>query len=182
MNCPKCTGAELRRGKLRGSEVELDGCQSCGGLWFDGGELGAVLGPVAAERAQIPPHARANERLRCPRCGQALVWFCFPGTMTVVDACRGCQGVWLDGGEVKSLKAALDAPADEMACPKCGARQPTAESCARCGIVIARYHPGAAPSGPAPVARRPGPAPVRGEGIKERLLRFIDSAIASLTS
>lgn len=192
MNCPKCTGTELFRGKMkRAPDVELDGCPKCGGLWFDAGELGAVLGPVAQRRAQIPAHAKVNERLRCPRCGDALAWFCFPGSTTVIDACRGCQGVWLDAGEAKSLQAALESSLDRMTCPKCHAVQPKGMSCAVCGIIIERYQTGhGAPAAPqrapsSPQSRPPPPAAVparRGGGIKEALLAFIEDALSGMLS
>ena len=35
--------------------------------------------------------------------------------------------------------ASLQADAPAMECPKCGARQPRAECCAQCGIIIAKY-------------------------------------------
>ncbi len=191
MKCPKCGTAELFRGKMkRAPDVELDGCPKCGGLWFDKGELGAVLGPAAQQRAQIPAHAKVNERLRCPRCGDALAWFCFPGSTTIIDACRSCQGVWLDAGEAKSLQAALDSNLDEMSCPKCHAVQPKGISCAVCGIIIERYQtdyvapaPQRAPSSP---GSRPQPQPRAAvpaqRGIKEALLAFIDDSFARLLS
>lgn len=192
MNCPKCGTAELFRGKMkRAPDVELDGCQKCGGLWFDKGELGAVLGPVARQRAQIPGHAKVNPRQRCPRCGDALAWFCFPGTTTVIDACRSCQGVWIDAGEAKSLQAALESSPDQMTCPKCQAVQPKGMSCAVCGIIIERYQSGYAAPAPrhAPQTSDSRPPPPRAAasprsqgGVKEALLAFIDDSLARLLS
>ncbi|MFN7133338.1 MAG: zf-TFIIB domain-containing protein, partial [Myxococcales bacterium] len=57
--CPSC-GATLNR--LTVAEVELDGCQSCGGIWLDRDELqrlGNVPGALAAAsrefvRGQLP--------------------------------------------------------------------------------------------------------------------------------
>lgn len=41
MHCPKC-GMDLHEFDFRG--VKLDRCASCGGVWFDQGEMETVLG------------------------------------------------------------------------------------------------------------------------------------------
>jgi hypothetical protein len=40
MRCPKC-GMELAEIEFKG--IKVDRCVSCGGLWFDGGEIDQVL-------------------------------------------------------------------------------------------------------------------------------------------
>ena len=178
MNCPRCTGVVLQRGKVRGTEVEIDSCPYCHGYWFDEGELTAVLGPRATLTNGIPAHAKDGQ-LECPRCARGVLsWFCFPGTTVVVDGCRTCGGLWLDGGEGKALRTALFKPSPvEMTCPKCETRQPKAESCANCGVIVARYRPlserlNATPPPPAPEER----------GVKGALLRFIDDCLSNLTN
>lgn len=175
MNCPKCD-SELRRGKVKGTTVEIDQCEGCSGLWFDDGELPALLGAAAGERVAIPPHARASTSSQCPRCNVPLAWFTYPGTARVVDACRTCSGVWLDAGEGKALRAALSGAADQMTCPKCGAAQPRAQSCAQCGIIITRYRDRSSEPHPANVAAQ-APEPEI-PGVKGKLLRFIDNSIS----
>lgn len=123
---------------VKGTRVEVDHCPSCSGYWFDDGELTSVLGPVAPKRVEIPSNARRNEAKLCPRCETPLSWFCFPGTTTVVDACERCHGIWMDGGEGKRLRQSLSAP--RMTCPSCQRAQPKGETCAFCGIVVARWH------------------------------------------
>ncbi len=45
MKCPKC-GADLQEELLRG--IVVDVCTSCGGIWFDKGELDLLLGRESA--------------------------------------------------------------------------------------------------------------------------------------
>ena len=55
---------------------------------------------LAAEEQEC--HKEAS-LLRCPKCGEELEEILFRGIM--VDRCTGCQGVWLDAGEVERLTA-----------------------------------------------------------------------------
>ncbi len=48
--------------------------------------------------------------LRCPKCGMELVEIGYQGVM--IDKCTGCEGIWLDAGELESIskfeKSGLD--------------------------------------------------------------------------
>lgn len=44
--------------------------------------------------------------MRCPKCGDKLEEITFQEIM--VDRCTGCQGVWLDSGELERLTARED--------------------------------------------------------------------------
>ena len=80
MNCPRCARpaeAQTLDGHL-GRGVEIDLCESCQSLWFDGHESlqltpGATLTlfRVIGERVQ-PPIAREGDVLKCPRCKAQL--------------------------------------------------------------------------------------------------------------
>jgi Zn-finger nucleic acid-binding protein len=100
MNCPKCAVA-LTPKKLKGRQTEVDFCSKCQGIWFDDGELSSAIG-VPARVLSPSPNARETA-VMCPRCTTPLVVFPYPGTMTVIDGCRTCRGVWLDGGEFQEL-------------------------------------------------------------------------------
>jgi Zn-finger nucleic acid-binding protein len=41
--------------------------------------------------------------MRCPKCGMKLVEIDYKGI--AVDKCSGCDGVWLDAGELQSVSA-----------------------------------------------------------------------------
>lgn len=100
MNCPKCA-LPLVEKRFKGRSTAVDYCQGCQGIWFDDGELSSVIG-VPARNLSAPANARPSA-LQCPRCAKPLVLFPYPGTMVVIDGCRACRGVWLDGGEFQEL-------------------------------------------------------------------------------
>src|SRR4051812_31646698 len=81
MDCPGCThpmNAE-RFDAIYGGPLEIDVCQHCNGLWFDGREslqlspgstlklFGAMYGRKEQARQPLVPDKR------CPRCSDALV-------------------------------------------------------------------------------------------------------------
>jgi Zn-finger nucleic acid-binding protein len=110
MNCPKCAVPLVQR-EARGRLALLDYCPKCQGIWFDDGELTSITG-LPARNLSVPAGARPSA-MQCPRCAEPLALFPYPGTMTLIDACRSCSGVWLDGGEYQQLAkigAAVPAP------------------------------------------------------------------------
>lgn len=77
--------------------VELDRCSFCRGLWFDGGELEAVLGKkLTGMLDQSLTTAR-----RCAKCTTQLS----PAVLGElrVEVCTTCRGVFLDDGELTAL-------------------------------------------------------------------------------
>lgn len=111
MNCPQCAAALLEK-RIKERPTAVDYCQKCHGVWFDDAELSSVLG-VPARNLSPPANARPGT-LQCPRCAKPLVLFPYPGTMTVIDACTTCRGVWLGGGEYQEIaKARPAAPAPQ---------------------------------------------------------------------
>ncbi len=113
--CPRCR-AEFHRVETDGVLVEA--CPTCGGIWFDGGELKALAqrrpGLLAGlEHRHDPapgaaaPAAEEGSRL-CPACGQPMRVFEFPWAPGVrLDGCPACHGVWADDGELTRLEAGL---------------------------------------------------------------------------
>ncbi len=107
--CPACA-AELLPSRLHGQEV--DRCPDCRGVYFDAGELEAVVDLVRLfDDVELlePEIDSANERepsrdLSCPADGTAMEKLEVGGE--VVDRCPECAGVWLDDGEVAALKLA----------------------------------------------------------------------------
>jgi hypothetical protein len=57
-----------------------------------------------AERARL----KALHYMKCPKCGMDLAEIDYRGLK--LDKCTGCDGVWLDPGELESVSA-LDKPA-----------------------------------------------------------------------
>jgi Zn-finger nucleic acid-binding protein len=104
--CPRCTKALE---PLVAEGVTVEGCRSCGGAWFDKGELDEVAhkDPEALQRLdeafrpardELPP---PYSSMRCPECLdrlQAFQFRHFPGIE--MDGCKRCRGVWADDGDL----------------------------------------------------------------------------------
>jgi Zn-finger nucleic acid-binding protein len=105
MNCPKCE-QPLSTTSVRGTEV--DKCPKCHGIWFDANELETILAQTPTDLRPLRGgrHDNATDRQRgtCPRDGKSLMRVCSAKDKDViVDVCPDCQGIWLDGGELKRL-------------------------------------------------------------------------------
>ena len=186
MNCPKCKDTSLKKMVQKSKNIELDQCPSCKGIWFDDGELYDTLGERAEKNLAIPATSRLEEAIQCPRCHTGLYGFCYPGTMTMVDACKSCNGIWLDNTEWKAIKTAR-AAGNQITCPKCETRQPKSDTCINCGIIFAKYRPDVGAKKELLVTTAAKTVKNKNSdlddvpGVKGKLLRFIDNAIEKLT-
>jgi Zn-finger nucleic acid-binding protein len=86
--------------------VDLDFCSACKGIWFDKDELAFMT-----ELASDLPHPQAARtegkptEFECPRCETPLEELRYvPARDLLLDRCPGCQGVWLDKGELKKVE------------------------------------------------------------------------------
>lgn len=111
--------------------IELDRCFFCGGLWFDRGELEAVVG----RSIEFAPTDAATTRL-CARCARPLSTASLRGVQ--VETCHACASAYLDDGELERLaggKVPLERVAPEgradpeptFRCCGCGEEKPLAE-------------------------------------------------------
>ncbi len=108
IDCPRCE-IELKRERVKkfGPDVLIDVCPSCGGTWYDKGELAKVLDDRTLHSRLVNfPAAGEESSVPCPRCGGDMVMR--KEGEVEVDSCVSCTGVWLDLGEEKALKAKLD--------------------------------------------------------------------------
>jgi Zn-finger nucleic acid-binding protein len=113
--CPRCDiGLKTLDLKLNGTFL-IDRCEQCLGLFFDPGELEALLEVSVSNvflinrtgldsinlRRQADQHPIAY--IKCPVCSQPMHRVNF-GTRSgvIVDRCKA-HGVWLDGGELRHL-------------------------------------------------------------------------------
>lgn len=113
--CPRCGIA------LKTIDLKLDGtflierCDRCFGLFFDPGELEALLSATVANvfeinRKRLDNNSkelisaeRAVSYVKCPVCSKIMNRVNFGvKSGVVVDRCRN-DGVWLDGGELRHL-------------------------------------------------------------------------------
>ncbi len=102
MLCPKCSKSTLAEMQVGDARTAVDQCRSCGGIWFDRKELEVIM-DLAAQDLSIPSGAEETKRT-CPRDFENLVTFRYPQTEVMVDMCRRCEGLWLDGGELTEIR------------------------------------------------------------------------------
>ncbi len=129
-DCPRCGAGGFRR--LTISDVDLNQCEGCLGLWFDPGQYERTVtllrqDGLAEDAATIeedvassapsgvaPAHAYTPVHQPCPGCAAATLQveptrFHFTNRFLVIDRCPACQGVWLDVGELRQLHKFLRA-------------------------------------------------------------------------
>ena len=102
MNCPRCDG-ELRVENYRG--VEVDRCDTCGGMWLDYGELDQLEDTVF-DKDDLKGSLRFrsfDSKLVCPKCGGRMQLFKYRAYSLELDFCEPEHGVWLDAGEEKRV-------------------------------------------------------------------------------
>lgn len=119
MKCPAC---EKELVKLQAGDIEIDCCRDgCGGIWFDRNELLKLDEPVEfAGHAVIKMMTAANgptlikERRKCPRCeGKLLTRQSLDHLNKIeMDQCWECGGVWLDAGELNTLRGQFNSYED----------------------------------------------------------------------
>jgi len=106
MDCPRCTTTPLTAIDTAEGET-VDFCRSCGGTFYDDGELEAILTlprTVRVRRAGIMP----TPGPACPRCQTPMNEVGYPRKAPVrIDVCPGCHGVWLDRAELGDLRKAV---------------------------------------------------------------------------
>ena len=108
LRCPRDgTTAQTERHKGRFGHFEVDVCPTCGGVWFDKGEIADLCRDKEIER-MIVEYASGDSRIECPRCGAEMA--SRPMSEVTLDVCPKCHGVWFDRGE---LEAAARVLADE---------------------------------------------------------------------
>ena len=107
INCPKCSSEALVETLTLGN-LPLDVCPGCSGIWFDKGELEALLkqsqGEASSDFDLINPKA---EGLECPRCKSRMSRGGLVNPLLLVDRCQSCGGIWLDPRELDLLRKLL---------------------------------------------------------------------------
>lgn len=112
MKCPSC-GSELH--EMAQAEVKVDICdQGCGGIWFDCHELQKFdeRHEAAGEALLDVPRRRetafgTSRQRQCPRCASQNLHRHFYSVkrQVEVDDCPRCGGVWLDVGELATIRS-----------------------------------------------------------------------------
>lgn len=86
-------------------DILLDRCERCAGIWFDHGELEAVVG--AGGGASLDALESSGEIGLCPRCALEMGRVAAqqdPGRPVPVDRCPSCMGLWLDRGRLSKIE------------------------------------------------------------------------------
>ena len=183
MQCPAC-GNTLTQ--MTVADVAVDVCAGgCGGIWFDNQEVrklddteeaaGETLLDIERDPGVTVDH---DAEWGCPRCGHPAMTrhFYSPQRSVELDECPKCGGVWLDAGELATIRAQYAGGAERRAAHRAFAEQLYAEQLGESqrefGVT---GPPDAAPPGVDASAARPATAgddsgPL---GILRRLFRFI---------
>ncbi len=116
--CPRCSGEMEVTAK---AGIELNVCSSCRGIWFDAEELKQVLQLQLPTLAQMPffEDLQPGEDAAwdpppafCPGCSAALNPQRFEEAIPVItQVCPNKHGLWLDQGELRSIKQFYDSQA-----------------------------------------------------------------------
>lgn len=107
INCPKCSSEVLVETPALGN-IPLDVCPACSGIWFEKGELEALLrqsqGGGQADLGLIDPKAEGHD---CPDCKAKMSRGGLVNPLLLVDKCQACEGIWLDAHELALVKKLL---------------------------------------------------------------------------
>jgi len=110
MNCPR-TGKEMKEFEMDG--VKVDVSTGCGGVFFDNFELDKFdeKDETAGDELMTYMEMYANDidldqRLDCPKCSGITMQrhFFSVGRKVEIDECPGCGSVWLDPGELLTIR------------------------------------------------------------------------------
>ena len=108
MNCPLC---KIKLDKALLTEVEIDYCSKCYGLWFEEEELRFAkdakdrdLRWLDIDLWKDPAKFKLNTSTKlCPKDRLPLYETSYGDSGIKVDVCNLCYGIWLDRGEFKSI-------------------------------------------------------------------------------
>lgn len=113
MDCPVCKNAMIT---LELTDVEIDYCTDCGGIWLDAGELELLLGNSQHTEDLLNSFETASNTTekprKCPIClkkMRKIIVGQFTPTL-LIDKCAKGDGLWFDKGELKDIfnRAQLD--------------------------------------------------------------------------
>jgi Zn-finger nucleic acid-binding protein len=111
MNCPRCK-IELTNKTILDFKyfLNIDYCNSCGGIWLDNGELTRLektIEPTFYEIRKIPDKQEQLELYHCPSCDNSEFLQKAQHKRdkhVIIDFCRTCKGIWLDTGEIEAIR------------------------------------------------------------------------------
>ncbi len=106
MDCPVCKNAMIT---LELSDVEIDHCTDCGGIWLDAGELEILIGDERKAKQllqsfKVDSKSREKPR-RCPICLKRMRKITVGQVQKplLIDRCTKEHGLWFDKGELSEI-------------------------------------------------------------------------------
>ena len=111
IKCPACD-AVMKKIFIPSAGINIDICsESCGGLFFDNQEL-QQFNKASDDISEIKKVLEGksfiaideNKTRICPACGKPMVKTNIKGLGIQIDTCYTCGGVFLDNGELDSIR------------------------------------------------------------------------------
>lgn len=108
MICPRC---EQETREIKESEVLVDVCDKCRGMFLDQGELKKIAEPIIGDiefctvAGETFDHPDMFKEIHCPKCKDTQMKKVDFNIYTdiILDYCENCEGFWLDGGEYSRI-------------------------------------------------------------------------------
>jgi Zn-finger nucleic acid-binding protein len=113
--CPR-DGAQLEWLRYE-SDIEVERCPSCRGMWLDHGKLEALQRiterdyrskldePVDSVSTMLEQAKLLQAPIQCPKCGGEMETREYAQcSQIVIDSCVDGCGIWLDAGELEALE------------------------------------------------------------------------------
>ena len=103
IDCPKCwVKMDRKEIEVFGPDIVIDICPKCEGIWLDKGELNKLLkNRKLSDYLTKHIGTQSKSKLVCPRCSKLMD--IETAEDIEIDVCLGCNGVWLDHGELAKL-------------------------------------------------------------------------------
>lgn len=115
--CPVCS---VDMNTINIDKQTIDQCASCGGSYYDEGELEQLLTVfryyesiyIEEEEIENVPEKDEQRVLHCPKDNSLMS----PEDVAaiIVDRCSSCGGIWLDKGELTALQLAQKSIQDNL--------------------------------------------------------------------
>lgn len=112
MQCPVCS---TQLTEIQAGGIKVDVCVGgCGGMWFDQLELKQLDEPHESEGQElllvdVKQKSTPNTETRrdCPKCRDQIMMrhFQSPKRQVAIDDCPECGGIWLDSGELSTIRS-----------------------------------------------------------------------------
>lgn len=105
MQCPRCKNPMI---VLELSEVEIDYCTDCGGIWLDSGELELLLEDSGKSNELLNLFSEdknsKEKKLKCPICSKKMKKVLVgEKELILIDQCKNAHGLWFDKGELYDI-------------------------------------------------------------------------------